>query len=123
MSNSLITYIAATGEATSILHCSSSIVLLNLKEGESAIPLPIGVVDIGGYYVAHELGTLVPKADYTLGTLPLPCTLTIEGVRYENVTTQPTFEFDAPGAYIIQVDAGPQYLKKEFTLDYQPSVT
>lgn len=64
-------------------------------------------------YVDINSKNILPKQDYTLENLPLPCTITIEGVSYE-VTEQPTFEFDVAGEYIIEVDAGVEYLKKEF---------
>jgi hypothetical protein len=71
------------------------------------------------HYVDLYTLTVLEKQDFTLESLPLPCTVTIEGVEYP-VTEQPTFEFSAPGIYLVQVDAGPAYLKKEFSLDYQP---
>lgn len=89
--------------------------LNNLGEGESAILGSLGQ-EMSNYYVVHETGTLHKKADYTLDSLPLPCTITIEGEVYE-VNKQPTFDFDAPGTYTIEVDAGPKFLRKEFTID------
>lgn len=60
----------------------------------------------------------VQKGDYTLEALPTPCVATIEGVEYQ-ITEQPIFEF-APGPvavdYTISIDAGIQYLKKEFVI-------
>lgn len=78
-----------------------------------------GVADDTLDYIDLPARVIKRRTDYTLNHLPLPCLVTIEGVEYE-VTKQPTFEFDVPGTYTIQVDAGPRYLKKEFTLDYQP---
>lgn len=89
----------------------------NVAEGQSVIAADF-VVPTNTHYVVHETGTLHEKADYTLEALPLSCTVTIEGVTYE-VTEQPVFEFDLPGTYTIQVDAGPRFLQKEFTIDYQ----
>lgn len=54
------------------------------------------------------------RFDYTLDALPLPCTVEIEEVEYELTEQPPAFEFDAPGEYTIRVDAGPEYLAKEF---------
>ena len=71
------------------------------------------ILDDSAYYVNTITQEVSSKQDYTLENLPLPCTITIEGVSYE-VTEQPTFEFDVAGEYIIEVDAGVEYLKKEF---------
>lgn len=90
----------------------------NVLEGQSVIARE-DIMPPSKIYAHHETGTLHEKADYTLDAIPLPATITIEGVSYE-VTEQPTFEFDTPGVYIIQVDAGPHFLKKEFEIDYQP---
>ena len=65
------------------------------------------------FYVNIQEKEIIARQDYTLENLPLPCTITIEGISYE-VTEQPTFEFDVVGEYIIEVDAGVEYLKKEF---------
>lgn len=69
------------------------------------------------YYVNLDAAdpVLAPKADYTLDALPLPCTVTIEGVEY-SVTEQPTFAFNYPGTYTISVDAGVRFLAKEFEI-------
>ncbi|MCT7656177.1 hypothetical protein MBH78_19185 [Oceanimonas sp. NS1] len=88
---------------------------MNINPGESALPCSDGVDD-DTHWVEHATGTVRVKGDYPLNALPLPCTVTIEGVAYP-CTEQPTFEFAAPGNYLIQVDAGPRYLKKEFSLD------
>ena len=69
--------------------------------------------DNGLYYYDVVNDLILKKQDYTLDNLPLPCTITIEGISYE-VTEQPTFEFDVAGEYTIEVDAGVEYLKKEF---------
>lgn len=66
-----------------------------------------------------EAGIIYLQGDYTLEALPLPCTVTIEGIDYP-VTEQPTFEFNAEGVYTITVDAGYKYPVKEFEIDYQP---
>ncbi|WMC09498.1 hypothetical protein PU634_10260 [Oceanimonas pelagia] len=113
-----VVYDTNTGE---ISHCFSGIpefLPLNVMEGQSALPCPDGVTD-AEYWVEHATGTIHSKGDYPLEQLPLPCTVTIEGVNY-HCTEQPVFEFDAPGTYIIKVNAGPQFLKKEFEFDYQP---
>lgn len=93
-------------------------VLGQLAENESVI-LSEGLVSQEDWHVDLQSGLLTPNNDFDLKNLPLPCNITIEGVTYQ-CTEQPDFEFDAPGKYTIAVDAGPKYLKKEFTLDYQP---
>lgn len=75
---------------------------------------------IGEDYVDIKTKKVLKKESYELSALPLPCNIEIEGVAYGSVNTQPAFEFDAPGTYTIEVDAGPKYLRKEFTIDYQP---
>lgn len=111
-------YSKENGRINRLVSCPGSSLDLNVLAGEGVLPCPIGVTD-ATHYVKDELGLVVPKEDYSLGCLPLPCTITIEGLTY-NCTEQPTFEFDAPGIYTIRVDAGPMYLEKEFPLDYQP---
>lgn len=61
---------------------------------------------------------LSQKQDYTLDQLPIPCKITIEGVEY-NVTDQPELTFNVDGIYKISIDAGVEYLKKEFEIDYK----
>lgn len=65
-----------------------------------------------------DLATLTVKSrqDYRLDALPLPCTLTIEGVQY-SCEQQPEISFEQPGTYHIAVDAGPAWLKKTFTVE------
>ncbi len=63
-----------------------------------------------------ENGQLIPCADYLVGALPLPCTVTIEGVEYP-CTAQPTFAFNYPGDYEIRVNAGFRYLEKTFVIN------
>ena len=66
------------------------------------------------FFVDTESKTLELKQDYHIGSLPLPCSVMIEGQTYR-VTEQPEFEFDTPGTYIINVvPESPQYLEKEF---------
>jgi hypothetical protein len=110
-------YDGVSGQIDRILTCTEADFDLNIGEGEVYLE---GRWSGATHYI--EPVTLQPleKQDYVLEALPLPCTITIEGVVYTDITAQPTFEFSAPGAYIIEVDAGPAYLKKEFTYDYQP---
>ena len=83
------------------------------SEDENYIYVDEEFIDDSVYYVNVSTKEILPKQDYTLKNLPLPCTITIEGISYE-VTEQPTFEFDVAGEYVIEVDAGVEYLKKEF---------
>lgn len=59
---------------------------------------------------------ITPKGDYTVEDIPVPCNITIEGVEYSCSTT-PVISFAEPGEYVVQVDAGHAYLKKEFVLN------
>ena len=66
------------------------------------------------FYVDVLTKEVLPKQDYTLDELPLPCNIMIEGVSYL-VDSQPSFEFDTPGIYIVKVTPDSvQYLEKEF---------
>ncbi|MBM7454454.1 hypothetical protein HNR62_000283 [Oceanisphaera litoralis] len=67
-------------------------------------------------YVNLDTLELEIRQDYELDALPLPCTVTIEGVDYR-CDEQPEIEFDVPGRYTVMVDAGPRYLKKEFVIE------
>ncbi|WP_156899704.1 hypothetical protein [Marinobacterium litorale] len=71
----------------------------------------------GEFYI--EEGELKTCLDFELSNLPLPCVLTIEGERYE-CSEQPELSFDAPGNYVIHVEAGPSYRKKVFEYAYYP---
>lgn len=100
--NSLCEVVLAPGKVDAYLEAVGGI------EVPPDQPLPAFVED----------GVVYPAEDYSLAAVPLPCTITIEGVEYE-CHEQPVFEFDAPGTYVIKVDAGPRYLKKVFNYDYQ----
>lgn len=113
-----VIYDKYTGEIIKEVTCPQEQLADQLQEGE-AVSVSNGLANSDIHYIDIENGTLLPKADYELSALPLPCIITIEGTTYE-VTSQPTFEFDAPGVYTVQVDAGPHFLKKEFEIDYQP---
>ena len=68
------------------------------------------------YMAEGELLTL--RKDYELLDIPLPCTISIEGVQYA-VTEPPTFTFDAPGSYDIFVrPADAQYRDKVLIIEY-----
>ncbi len=71
--------------------------------------------NVTGQYVLD--GELMDKQDYTIKTLPMPCTITIEGSEY-HLTEQPTFNFDEVGVYDIAVDAGVGFLKKTFQVEH-----
>lgn len=110
---SAVIYIEATGEITSSFEGPADHIALQCGEGESYV---IGEGADDTHYVELTHHSIKPKQDYTLEALPLPCTVEIEGVRYP-VEGQPDFEFDAPGRYEIEVDAGPAYLRKTFYVD------
>jgi len=58
---------------------------------------------------------IAQRQAYTLDALPLPCTLKIDGERY-NITEQPELSFEWPGAYAINViPESPAFLEMEFT--------
>lgn len=104
-------YNKTTGVVIRQLYCDESSIHGQLSVSEDYLVLDALEGSENDYYVQDKL--LVKKQDYTLDNLPLPCTITIEGVPYE-ITEQPTFEFDVAGEYLIEVDAGVKYLKKEF---------
>ena len=101
-------YLLSSGEILRGIICPD--IQEQLQEGEGFIETDT-IVDDRLFYI--NSGSILPKQDYELDCLPLPCTITIEGVSY-HITEQPTFEFDVEGEYIIEVDAGVEYLKKEF---------
>lgn len=113
-----LVYNVQSGQIVNFLLCPPSDLTLNISSGHSVVLGEWDIESEATHYVVHETGTLHEKADYTLDAIPLPATITIEGVTYE-VSEQPTFEFDVPGTYNIQVDAGPKFLQKEFVIDYQ----
>jgi hypothetical protein len=111
-------YQISSGQILRLVSCPPSMLELNVPVDHSVVPVdPIGSDE--AHWVDHVTGTIHTKEDYPLEQLPLPCTVTIEGTEYP-CAEQPVFEFDAPGEYVIEVDAGPRFLKKEFTYDYQP---
>ncbi|MBM7455166.1 hypothetical protein HNR62_001026 [Oceanisphaera litoralis] len=107
-------YLPTTGQITRMVDAPLSFVSAQLQEGELAAWVGDGVQD-QTHWIDDE-AMVQPKGDYKLEALPLPCAISIEDVTYP-CTEQPEFEFDAPGTYLIQVDAGPQYLRKEFTIE------
>ncbi|GAA3704449.1 hypothetical protein GCM10022421_09070 [Oceanisphaera sediminis] len=107
----------ASGEITRLVDAPLFVVAAQLQEGELAAWVDDDVRD--DTHWIDDAATPQPKADYTLEALPIPCTVTIEGVEY-HCTEQPEFEFDAPGTYVILVDAGPRYLRKEFNIENTP---
>ena len=82
-----------------------------------ALPPFMGAVESEASFEHHWIDPVTRQVhaltDYTLDSLPLPCTLTIEGIEYA-CTEQPTFSFAQAGDYRIYVDAGPAYYKREF---------
>lgn len=83
-----------------------------IEEGELAIegkfPDTTHYIDIS---VDPHIG--IPKGDYDLNTLPLPCKAIIEGVEY-HITEQTTFGFNFAGTYIVKIIPSREYLTKEF---------
>lgn len=117
MRGSAVIYKTATGSIERFVEGTITTFSLDCGEGEAWIE---GEGSDTTHYVNLDADPVItPKGDYTLESLPLPCTVTIEGVEYA-VTEQPTFSFNYPGTYIISVDAGVRYLQKEFEIDYQP---
>jgi len=106
---------AVTGEIRQCVECQPDQMLV--AEGEDFIE---GIANGATQYVDVKTRTLRPKRRFSLGQLPVPCTVIIEGQRY-HCTTQPEFEFDVPGTYLIEVDAGPHYIREAFSYAYPPS--
>lgn len=85
-----------------------------IDTGAIDILIPTFEVDDLLHYVNVVSKEIKRKKDYTIGNLPVPCAIEIEGQNYE-VTEQPEFEFDTPGVYTLRViPESPQYLEKEF---------
>lgn len=111
---SYLVYEDGTGRLLKQVTCPENFIALQLLEGELCVE---GGVPSGDFYINLKTLRAEPKKEFTLSALPLPCTVTIEGVEYL-CKTQPVFEFDVPGTYQIAVDAGPRYLNKVFSYDY-----
>lgn len=116
MSRAYIVYEMASGRITKIVVCPPDMIDIQLGAGEAYIE---GSCDDSAFYVDLASLSTRPKRDFALSALPLPCVVRIEGVEYR-CTTQPQFEFDVPGTYQIEVDAGPRFHKKAFTYAYPP---
>ncbi len=85
--------------------------------GESNVLATDDAIDNSIRYVDESTTphTIAPRQAYTLNALPVPCTLKIDGERYD-ITEQPDLSFEWPGAYVINVTpASPAYLDMEFT--------
>lgn len=108
-------YDTTTGAIHYTLQCAYNHLDANTPEGMSYV---IGSGSDVTHYVTPE-GFLRERGNYSLEALPLPCVVTIDGTVYQ-CDTQPTFLFDVADTYLIEVDAGIKYLKKEFSYDYQP---
>ena len=113
-SGSYIIYDKATGHIARLVICPEALIEHQLSPTEAFIE---GSCDDSAFYVDLESLRSRPKRDFALSALPLPCVIRIEGVEYK-CTTQPKFEFDVPGTYQIEVDAGPQFNKKVFAYAY-----
>ncbi|MFV1943501.1 hypothetical protein VPH49_22055 [Pseudomonas luteola] len=114
--NFYVIYSRADGAIRCQVQCTRDQVVAQLQKGESYIP---GMADDATQYIDLESLRPLSRQDYPLEALPLPCTVTIQGVDYY-CETQPTFTFDAPGTYEIWVRPAAQYLSKVFTYEYQP---
>lgn len=119
--NNFAIYDRVTGEIFSIIGAPDKThveIQLEVISGAGYIEVDTDVQN-DTHYVITETDEIALKGDYQLSGLPVPCAITIEGAEY-HCTEQPEFEFDAPGTYIITVDAGPRYLKKEFVIENTP---
>jgi len=115
-----VTYFTETGEIDGVVSVNvpADLAMQARPErgiGVLAIDEPLEGV-FKNYYVFG--GSLVEKAHFTLDTIPLPATATIEGEQHPITELPVTFEFDTPGTYTISVDAGPAYYVEEFQIDY-----
>jgi hypothetical protein len=103
-------YTVATGVIQKIVSGNAGFAALNAGAGENYIA---GSYDDELYWINTSTSLPELRTDYTIDTLPIPCTAYIEDIEY-SITSSPTFEFDAPGDYEIEIDAGPSYLRKVF---------
>ena len=113
-SGSYIIYDKTNGHIQRLVICPETLIEHQLSPSEAYIE---GSCDDSAFYVDLESLRPRPKRDFALSALPLPCVIRIEGVEYK-CTTRPKFEFDVPGTYQIEVDAGPQFNKKVFAYAY-----
>tara|TARA_R110001583_G_scaffold34551_1_gene115853 strand:- start:5056 stop:5403 length:348 start_codon:yes stop_codon:yes gene_type:complete len=96
-----------------IVFAPASHIALQCQEGEAYVVSATAGDET--HYFNTELAAIRTKGDYTIDALPLPCTVTIEGVEYA-VTEQPTLTFNYPGTYVVKIDAGVRFLEKEFEI-------
>lgn len=70
------------------------------------------------HYVDLETKLVLPKQDYTLQTLPLPCDITVEGIT-QTIVKQPTrYNFNSSAEYVLMIEPHDvRYLLREFTVN------
>ena len=118
LSNYSFCHYAANGEVKMYGTCAQ--IQLQYQEFPDCTLAVLGqnfIVPVEPHYMAAG-EILAPCVDYDMFSIPLPCTISIEGVVY-SVTEPPTFTFDAPGSYDLFVKpADAQYRDKVLTIEY-----
>ena len=99
-------------------------ILRNVDGADDQIAIQCGVdeacittgSDDSTQYVDLKSGFIMDKQDFDVNSIPAPCLVTIEGVVY-TCETSPVISFADPGSYKVYVDAGPNFLTKEFVIN------
>ncbi len=112
-------YNLVTGRIRATMEGSPEQIGANVLDGESYKVITSFNSDVSDetHYVdiESEWHGIAQRQAYTLDALPLPCTLKIDGERYD-ITEQPDLSFEWPGAYVINViPESPAFLEMEFT--------
>jgi hypothetical protein len=107
------------GEIAMYGSCSKSQLKLQIMEGCKLKTLGVAFSVPNHRHYINGSGEHTLCESYTVDTIPVPCEIYIEGVKYEIGVGEPTpaFEFDAPGSYTIYVNAGSKYTREEFNVD------
>ncbi|MGY8872231.1 MAG: hypothetical protein ACKVJE_17480 [Pseudomonadales bacterium] len=126
MKKQYVLYDVATMNCIGSTECEELGVLPVIEASMGQPAITLGAIESAADWETSYVNSameVVPQGDYTLEALPLPCTATIEGVEYL-LTQQESFTFtplDVEMAYVITIDAGVEYLKKEFTVNVDPA--
>jgi len=106
------------GEILRTVSCPKDMAVDQLSEGEWLLE---GRWDDTKFYV--ENGSVVERPHFpitiegsTITGIPIPTTITIEGVSYEVTEGTLELEFDAPGSYTVSLRSFP-YLDTEVTIE------
>lgn len=123
MSSESISFYDEQGRITATLTSDPATVQLNREHADK----PFVEGDYFGQPVYVAGGVVLAQPDNpahldgtVLRDLPVPCTITVNGVAYECLEDSAELAFIHPGTYTVQVQAWP-HLDKEFSLVQDPA--